>query len=152
MTAAEERVWKCVLANRKASPAVIAMVAGVTEEYVLDILAKISSPNWQEELPVPTAKQITTERGSILAEAMRLTEGDRNKTYGEPVANMQHIADIFNAVTGKNLTARDIATVHVCTKMARRATSPRHRDSYVDAAAYTGIEYECALAEEKKDE
>lgn len=88
-------------------------------------------------------------RCHILREASELTAGDRNATYGDPVRNMQHIADIFNAWTGLKLTARHVAQLHVCTKMARRTTSPTHRDSYVDAAAYTGIELECAMQQEK---
>lgn len=85
-------------------------------------------------------------RLSCLDEAAKLTAGDRNKSYGEPVGNMQHIADIFNAWTGLNLTARQIAQVHTATKMARSQTSPMHRDSYVDSMAYRGIEFECAAA------
>ena len=89
-------------------------------------------------------------RVSCLQEAEKLTAGDRNKTYGEPVANMQHIADIFNAWTGRDLTAREVAQLHVATKLARSQTSPMHRDSYVDAMAYRGIEFECAASEDQK--
>jgi len=85
-------------------------------------------------------------RVSCLHEAATLTAGDRNKTYGDPVQNMQHIADIFNAWTGRDLTAREVAQVHIATKLARSQTSADHRDSYVDAMAYRGIEYECAIA------
>lgn len=86
-------------------------------------------------------------RALALDEALRLTCGDRNRAYGEPVGNMQHIADIFNAITGRDLSAREIALVHQATKLARRARNTLHRDSYVDGMAYAGIEYECALAE-----
>lgn len=86
-------------------------------------------------------------RVALLDEAAALTSGERNATYGEPVENHEHIARIFNAITGRNLSAREIALVHQATKLARRAKNPRHRDSYVDGMAYTGIEYECALAE-----
>jgi hypothetical protein len=91
-------------------------------------------------------------RVACLEEAARLTAGDRNRTYGPPVENMQHIADIFNAITGRDLTARDVALVHQATKLARRQNSPLHRDSYVDGMAYAGIEYECALAEDARIE
>ena len=85
-------------------------------------------------------------RVSCLHEAAYLTSGDRNKTYGPPVQNMQHIADIFNAWTGRDLTAQEVAQLHTATKLARSQTSPTHRDSYVDTMAYRGIEYECAVA------
>lgn len=86
-------------------------------------------------------------RAACLAEARDLTCGDRNRAYGEPVANMQHIADIFNAITGRDITAREVTLLHQATKLARRWHNPTHRDSYVDGMAYAGIEYECALVE-----
>jgi len=89
----------------------------------------------------------TPLRALLLQEAEGLTCGDRNRDYGEPVANMQHIADIFNAITGRDITAREVALFHQSTKLARRAKNPTHRDSYVDGMAYTGIEFECASVE-----
>ena len=86
-------------------------------------------------------------RISCLHEAATLTAGDREVTYGPPVQNMQHIADIFNAWTGRDLSAREVAQLHIATKLARSQASPTHRDSYVDAMAYRGIEYECAVEE-----
>lgn len=92
----------------------------------------------------------TPPRAACLQEAISLTTGDRFEAYGDPVASHQHIADIFNAITGRNLTAREVALLHQCTKIRRRWNNPLHRDSYVDCAAYIGIEYECALAEAKE--
>lgn len=89
-------------------------------------------------------------RARALDRAKELTLGARNVDYGDPVANHWHIARIFNAITGHNLTARDIAIVHQATKMARRQNTPDHYDSYVDGMAYTGIELECALSESIK--
>jgi hypothetical protein len=88
----------------------------------------------------------TPTRVLLLQEAATLTAGDRNKEYGPPVENMQHIADIFNAITGHQLTARDVPLFHVATKLARLYHNPTHRDSHVDCAAYAAIAYECALA------
>lgn len=86
-------------------------------------------------------------RVALLGEAASLTAGEREEAYGAPVDTHEHIARIFNAITGRDLSAREIALVHQATKLARRAKNPRHRDSYVDGMAYAGIEYECALAE-----
>lgn len=90
-------------------------------------------------------------REAVLKEATELTCGERNDAYGDPYVNHKHIAEIFNAVTGHSLSAREIALVHTCTKLARRAKNPTHHDSYVDGAAYTAIEYECALVEPLTD-
>ena len=89
----------------------------------------------------------TKNRIDLLKEASSLTNGDRLKDYGDPVSNHQHIADIFNAISGRDLSAREIVLVHEATKIARRQKSPRKRDHYVDNMAYVGIEYECAMAE-----
>jgi hypothetical protein len=89
---------------------------------------------------------ILPPRVSALEEAARLTSGDRNRTYGEPVTNMQHIADIFNAITGRDLTAWEVATLHRATKLARSSINKTHKDSTVDEMAYAGIAFECALA------
>ena len=139
MTEKETRVWTCLLENRHASNQEISLACDVTEDFVRYCISRIGTPEeiWRN------GTSVSSERVSLLSEAAALTAGDRNKTYGDPVENMQHIADIFNAWTGLDLTARQVAQVHVATKMARRTTTPDHRDSYVDAMAYTGIEYEC---------
>tara|TARA_R100001509_G_scaffold161174_1_gene129996 strand:- start:1418 stop:1741 length:324 start_codon:yes stop_codon:yes gene_type:complete len=90
------------------------------------------------------------DRCDLLAEASALTSGDRLDDYGSPVSNHKHIARIFNAITGKTLTARDVALVHQATKLARRMSSPTKKDHYVDNMAYVGIEYECAVVEERE--
>jgi hypothetical protein len=93
-------------------------------------------------------KKNKQDRSDLLREAVSLTDGDRRKDYGDPVENHQHIADIFNAITGRDLSAREIVLVHEATKLARRQRSPKKKDHYVDNMAYVGIEYECVMAEE----
>lgn len=106
---------------------------------------KSVSDEWDDETILQTAA--TPFRVLLLDEAAKLTAGDRNKAYGEPVGNMQHIAAIFNAISGHQMTGRDVALFHVATKLARLYGNPTHRDSHVDGMAYLGIAYECALAE-----
>ena len=87
-------------------------------------------------------------RAQLLDEAKALTTGDRQDSYGEPVENMERIARLFNEMTGHNITGSDVAMLHVATKLARLRTSPDHRDSVVDLAAYAGIYRECVEAGE----
>ena len=94
----------------------------------------------------------TPARVRVLDEAAGLTAGDRNKAYGEPIDNLRHIAAIYNATTGQEISARDVAVMMNCVKMARRYHNPLHRDSYVDGAAYTAIEYEIATIDEQAPE
>jgi hypothetical protein len=85
-------------------------------------------------------------RVALLEEAARLTGTERRAVYGEPVENHEHIARIFNAWTGRDLTAAEVVMVHMATKMARMMSSPDHRDSHVDLMAYAGIRWECIIA------
>jgi len=85
-------------------------------------------------------------RAGLLREAEHLTCGDRHRLYGEPAENMQHIAEIFNTITGRDITPDEAAMLHVATKLARMRTSPDHRDSHVDAMNYLGIHLECIHA------
>jgi hypothetical protein len=85
---------------------------------------------------------MTELRVELLEEAIRLTAGDRNKTYGPPTENMQATADLFFLVTGIRLDAQQAALFNVCMKLARLRTSPGHRDSHVDAMAYLGIAFQ----------
>ena len=111
-------------------------------------MTKTASQEWEDESILETAS--TPFRVLLLGEAAKLTAGDRNKAYGPPVENMQHIAQIYNAITGQSITARDVTTLHRATKLARAQFNSLHRDSYVDEMAYCGIAYECALAEDQK--
>lgn len=150
MTDQEQLVWVYLLNNRKATDEEVAAACGVSPEYVRACINKAGTSEsvWRYggEVSMQPARQ------RLLRTAEQLTTGDRNKTYGPPFENMDHIAQIFNAWTGHSLTAADIARVHIATKMARRTTSPLHEDSYVDDMAYVGIEYECVLAEAKDAE
>jgi hypothetical protein len=51
MTKKEERVWKYLLANRKASSSQVAEATSTSVEYVDKMVATIASPNWREEVP-----------------------------------------------------------------------------------------------------
>ena len=52
MTKNEERVWEYILANRKASPHQVAEATSVSVKFVEQLIARISSPNWREEVSV----------------------------------------------------------------------------------------------------
>ena len=87
-------------------------------------------------------------REDILRHALDLTGagGERNSDYGDPVVNHMHIAEIANAILGRDLSAREIALILTSVKLARLAKSPTHIDSHADACADLGITFECATA------
>lgn len=73
---------------------------------------------------------------SITEEAHRLVSGDRGQAYGPPDVDYGRTAAIFNAMTGRDLTAYEGVQFMVAVKLSRMAVSPERRDHYVDAAGY----------------
>ena len=83
-------------------------------------------------------------RADILAEAAKLTTGDRNDAYGHPHDNLTHMADMVTAfLRGKYgemaaLDSEDMAWIMVFAKVSRTVATYKD-DNYIDAAAYAAI-------------
>jgi hypothetical protein len=77
---------------------------------------------------------------SILSEAERIVNGDRQADYSDPVENFKHIAAIASAIRKKELTSEDCAVVLMAVKLARENFKHK-RDNLVDLAGYTEILY-----------
>lgn len=86
-------------------------------------------------------------RDEILAEAARLTMGDRNDAHGDPLPNHARIAAIWSVILGIEVTASQAALCMAGMKLARLAYQPTHLDSSIDLAAYAGIAGELAARE-----
>ncbi len=97
-------------------------------------------------------------RGDLLTKAQALTEGARQKSYGDPFRNMSAFADLLEGyfrakgwITENHaaVTAEDAAWLMVLAKMARASDSELlgHPDNYIDAAAYAAMAGECATVE-----
>jgi hypothetical protein len=143
MTKNEIKIWKYLLDNRLATDEEVSKATKVSLKVVRGCRKSVGTSKHVIE------KEIKENRLALLQEAIDLTGGDRAVDYGNAVANHRHIAKIFNAITGHDLSARDMALIHTCTKLSRGQTSPKKRDHYVDRMAYAGIEYECVMAEEE---
>lgn len=93
-----------------------------------------------------------TIRGNLLRSAIKLTEGDRNTSYGDPADNLGQTADLFNTYFSRRdseiLSAQDVAAFNILQKLSRLSFSPGHVDSWTDIAAYAAIGGE--LAQRKK--
>jgi hypothetical protein len=134
----KEKVWKYLLKKPLATSKEVAKAVGCTTHYVASLKKKVGTPK-----EVFEREQELTERVALLNAAASLTSGDRQKDYGNPVDNMYHIAQIFNAITGHNIKTSEVPMFHIATKLARMQTSPTKRDHYIDIMAYAGITYEC---------
>lgn len=123
----------------------------------------------EEELNKPTcAKAPDPVRVRILNQGAELTQGERNKAYGNAVTNMQHMAGLLTAyfhnliranpsiVVGYNLkdmpeahytfTGEDAAQIMAIAKLSRTANRGvrYHEDNYTDQAVYSAMAGECA--------
>lgn len=74
-------------------------------------------------------------------EVYRIVSSDRTKQYGEGMANMQRIADMWGLYLGIPITTEDVAIMMVLHKASRiaqkrRGKSGNTHDSWVDIAGY----------------
>lgn len=87
-----------------------------------------------------------TERGRLLAEAARTTEGQRGKDYGTPAVNLgERTADLWDAYMRHRdfpVDGRDVCIMQILVKVARLIESPAHRDSWLDIAGYAASGWE----------
>jgi hypothetical protein len=75
---------------------------------------------------------------SILQEADRILNGDRDADYGDPVENFKRISRIASAILNKDITDEECCVVMLAVKLARE--NYRHkRDNLVDLAGYVEI-------------
>lgn len=102
-----------------------------------------------EDAP-PNVVQVTLPdnapiRASILTDALGLTLGDRNTSYGDPYNNLLIFTRLINAAYGTNLEAEDGAIIMELAKLSRILPNKHnyHEDNYTDGAAYMAIAGEC---------
>lgn len=86
-------------------------------------------------------------RAALLNEASDLITGERNKSYGSPVANFQTTADLWTLQfahllkDGYRFTGAHVSQAMMHLKLARMIAQPK-RDNYLDIAGYAGCGWE----------
>lgn len=75
---------------------------------------------------------------SILQEAERIINGDRQDTYGPPSESLGRIAVLWGAYLEREMSANEVANLLILMKVSR-SKNGYHRDSYVDIAGYAGL-------------
>ena len=75
---------------------------------------------------------------NILEEANKITSDDRQKAYGKPKENFNHIAKIASSILGKEITAKEIVMIMFATKLSREMHCSKH-DNHVDLAGYSWV-------------
>lgn len=77
---------------------------------------------------------------SILQEAQRIVNGERQADYSDPVKNFEHIARIASAILKKEITPEECCIVMIAVKHAREQYKHK-RDNLVDLVGYQEILY-----------
>lgn len=87
-----------------------------------------------------------------LEEALLITTGDRQNSYGHPIEDFGRTAGMWSALLCNKLlvplTAEDVAMAMVCLKLSRQQNKPKH-DNLVDMAGYVNCLH---MVIERKDE
>ena len=73
-----------------------------------------------------------------LEEAAKII-GERGQDYGGIEDNFTRIASIATLILNVQITAYQVAMIHVATKLARMAGSRDKHDNYVDAVNYVAF-------------
>lgn len=82
------------------------------------------------------------KRGQILTDAVKVINGDRQDTYGNPEDSFETISQYWSLFLKKklkvNIDKQDVAMMLVLFKIAREENQHK-KDNLVDAAGYLGI-------------
>tara|TARA_Y100000992_G_C21095735_1_gene410151 strand:+ start:221 stop:499 length:279 start_codon:yes stop_codon:yes gene_type:complete len=78
-------------------------------------------------------------KNSILIEAARLVDGDRQQDYGHPQDDFKRIATIWSTLLENklnvDLTASEVGAMMIALKLSRTAFKNK-RDNWIDIAGY----------------
>lgn len=74
----------------------------------------------------------------VALEASNLIHGERAAAYGPVSAQFGKIATVASIACGKNITARDIATINIAQKLVRESFK-HSRDNLTDIAGYASL-------------
>lgn len=95
---------------------------------------------------VPEAPQShANTKDALIAEALQLISGDRQKTYGTARDNFTSTGKLWEQIIGAPITPVQVALCMVQLKIDRLCHTPGHRDSWVDAIGYLALGGEIAL-------
>ena len=143
MTKKESKVWEYLINNRKADYASVADECGVDIEFVENIVSRIGSDNWRDEI---NSTEDDT-RSTILDTAKDLVTTDRAEQHGDAEANFTMIASYWNTHLGliDFIKVDDVPIMLTLMKIARlHGDDTKNLDNYIDACGYMALGGEIA--------
>jgi len=133
MSKKEERVWQYLLQHRGAEYAEVAEACGVDIEFVKQLVSRIGSDNWREEIE----NSHVMDRAAVLDTAKEYVTKDRAADHGDMKANFRTIAEYWNTHLGIHLIEpQDVAVMMTLLKLARIKQNEKHLDNWIDACGY----------------
>lgn len=93
---------------------------------------------------------ILIEDEDILEEALRITNGDRQASYGPIDQDFSRTAKIWSAIKGVEFSTREVALFMIGLKMSRE-THQHKRDNWTDIAGYAKCGHICSSLAEKRE-
>jgi len=87
----------------------------------------------------------------ILQEALDLTTGDRNESYGHPLDDFTRTAVMWSAILGAPVTAEQVGLCMCAVKISRQCHKPK-RDNLVDLAGYANTVDMCIRERASREE
>ena len=100
-------------------------------EYEYEV--EIHHDNKNETVEVPVEDELLRE--TVLDEAKRIVNGDRNEQYGEPEDTFAEIAALWEIYLECAISPRDVAMMMILLKVARD-NNKHKRDNLVDICGY----------------
>lgn len=88
-----------------------------------------------EWLGISVLYQCEESTEGVLEEAIRITSGDRQASYGPPDQDFRRTAAMWSAIKGVDFEPREVALFMIALKLSRE-THQRKRDNAVDIAGY----------------
>lgn len=88
---------------------------------------------------------VVVKRGSILNDALRIINGERQNQYGNPEDSFAIIASLWRTyLTARNvkrirISSKDVAMMMTLMKIAREVGGSGKADNFIDAAGYIGL-------------
>ena len=84
--------------------------------------------------------RMEVKRGKVAIEALRVINGERQDTYGNPEDSFRDISTLWSAYSEVGFNSIDVAIMMALLKIARMKNhGVEHRDNFVDAIGYLAL-------------